>query len=294
MHLQAKHRKFIINDFKLPKIVTESPYFETQFSLLRDYNFEYVFDFVLRCIDDFKGKPDLFFDEVNQLSHELFEYVRSTYNDPRKYTCMVSTERYHNTTATYRSTLINPDAADKRYIRVDIKHACFNVLKELTFELDEFVTYSSLVHSFESYDEPVRDYVASSKRIRSYIFGSVQKQLIIHLEKHIISDIMDLIDSNDVAFKDCDEVTYHYSDELYEKVNSVIANYSLRKILRIDDFSLKSLDNGYIEVYDDNILFRGVPAHHFCEEYAKYYGHSVVEDYRVFNFENIPCMRLST
>ena len=40
MILTATYRNYIINDFKLPKIVTESPYFETQFSLLEEYDFK--------------------------------------------------------------------------------------------------------------------------------------------------------------------------------------------------------------------------------------------------------------
>lgn len=290
--MHPKYRKFIINDFKLPKIVVDDPFFDIQYQLLKEYHFQEVFEFVERCIDDF-GNIDLFFEEVNLLSNRMFNYVLESYEN--KFDAyrskLYGKDYYQKAQSQYSKTLINPDAIDKRYIRIDIKEACFNVLKVLTSDLDEHATYPCLVHSFSEFDEPVRDYVSKSKRIRSYIFGSIQKQLIIHIEKHIIGLLINEINLP-VVFKDCDEVVYHHTSDNLEVIEHVVHSSPFNNILRIEEFYFKSVDYGYVECHNDMVVFKGVPAHYFCEQYALYYSKPLENEYRIFNFENQPCMRL--
>lgn len=286
--MHPKYRKFIINDFKLPKIVPDSPYFETQFDLVKDYGFADAFNLTQRCIDDF-GQTDLFFEEVKLLSNKMFNHISSLYenytvNSPDKVF-------YDNATYEFNNTLINPEAANRSYIRIDIKQACFNVLKEMTSGMDDYVSYVEFVHRFSEFDEPVRDYVAASKRIRSYVFGSIQKKVIIHLEKSVIGSLIRNI-GNDVVFKDCDEVVYEMTQHNQQVIHSVVANSKYKNILRIEEFDLKRIDYGYVECHNDHIAFKGVPAHYFCEQYANYYLKPFHEHYKVFNFEGQPCMRL--
>lgn len=292
MILTATYRNYIINDFKLPKIVTESPYFETQFSLLEEYDFKRVFDFVEECIDDFSGKPELFFDEVNQLSLKIFNYVDMLYDGKsEKYRNKYSSTGYNNSVPEFRQQLFNPKSIDREFIRIDIIQACFNVLKELTTELDDFASYEGFVHSFDMYDESVRNYVSKSKRIRSYIFGVIQKPIIIHLEKHIIGELIESIDSP-LVFKDCDEIVYEYSDQLFQYIESILSSFKYRKIIRLETFHVHSLDHGYVEKHKNATIFKGVPSHYFCEIFAKYFNYDIINEYRVFNFDKVPCMRL--
>lgn len=283
-----KYRKFIINDFKLPKIVVDSPYFETQYELLKYYGFAESFEFVERCIDDF-GSIELFFEEVKLLSNTMFNYVAELY---KGYQVNVPDKAfYDNAKSEFNKTLINPEAANRSYIRVDIKQACFNVLKEMTSKLDDYVSYVEFVHRFNEFDESVRDYVAASKRIRSYIFGCIQKNIIIHLEKNIIGSIIKNVDG-DVVFKDCDEVVYELNDHNSLMVNEAVNASKFRKILRVEEFVLKPIDYGYVECHNDHIVFKGIPAHYFSEQYALYYLKPFHEHYKVFNFEDRPCMRI--
>lgn len=293
-NISEKQRKWIINDFKLPKIVTDSPYFETQYTLLKKYNFEYVFTMVEDLIDEFNGKSDLFFDEVNELSQILFDYIGKIYTDD--YMTIIKSnlnlDNYHNSKALYNKTLINPDSINERYIRIDIKKACFNVLRLMTTKLDDHPTYEHLVHSFDTYDEQVREYVAQSKRIRAFIFGVIQKQLIIHLERHIMGDLLSSIDIDDLVFKDCDEIVYYYTDDNLKAVKDVISKSKWKSILRIETFHLNALTDGYIECHNGYEIFKGVPADKFCEQYAEYYNCNIMNDYKVFNYNGVPCLRL--
>lgn len=287
-------RRYIINDFKLPKIVTDSPYFNSQAELLHDYGFGDTFSFVSNKVNEFQGNTELFFDEVNKLSYSLFNYILELYSndDIQKILSTTNKEPYNDLNVTYRNSLINDDAVGSDYIRLDINQACFNVLKVLTCKMDDFATYDYLVHSFHWFDEPVREYVAKSKRIRSYIFGSIQKQLIIHLEKHIMSELIQLMNINHAVFKDCDEIVMHDTVENYIKVENALESYRYKNIIRIERFSLKSIDHGYVEDYNGSIVFKGVPSDMFAEQYAKYYHYTPLDDYKVFNHQRIPCMRL--
>lgn len=293
-HIDDNHRRYIINDFKLPKIVADSPYFETQYYLLKEYGFEDTFKFVSEQIEEFEGNSDLFFDEVNKLSSQLFNYIIELYTNDyiKQIRDTLNTDQFHNIHTTYRNTLANDDAINQSYIRIDINKACFNVLRQLTSKLDAHASYDELVHSFTWFDEPVRNYVANAKRIRSYVFGGIQKQLIIHLEKHIISEIIERLGIQDYVFKDCDELVLPYSKENNVLVDNVLATYKLGKILRKEIFTLKKVDHGYIEDYNGTIVFKGIPADMFCEQYARYYGETMLNDYKVFNHQRIPCMRL--
>lgn len=289
--MHSKYRRYIINDFKLPKIVTLSPYFEDQYELLKDYGFEEAFIHVNSLIDDFHGSPSLFFEEVNTLSNKLHHDVYDMYQDSfDKWRSVYDVESFHNYRPRYRKYVDNDSVVGGKFIRIDIVKACFNVLSHLTDEMN-YHTFDCFVNSHTEYDEQICEYVSSSKRIRNYIFGSIQKELITHLEKHVLGSLMEEIDLP-VMFKGMDEILFEYSDEAFEKVQRVLSHSDFIDILKVEVFEVEGLDIGIAEVFEDEVVFKGAPADYFCEVYAKYYNLPIVSNFRVFNHHDQPCMRL--
>lgn len=290
--MNERFRQFVINDFKLPKIVARSPYFETQYSLISEYGVDHAFGHVRELINDFDGSDELFFREVNDLSHHMFKAAFEMYsNSFNYYRNRYNPSPYNETTPIHRKSLMNPETVDRSYIRIDIRQACFNVLQKLTDEMTH-TSFHTFVHSFSAYDYEISEYVACSKRIRSYIFGSIQKQLIIQLEKYIIGTLMKKINL-ELVYKSCDEAVYHYTDENEKIINDVIKDSPYADILRVETFFLSGIDGGYVELHDDgNVIFKCVPSDMFCEVYANYYGYTMLDGYRVFKHNDHLCMRL--
>jgi len=278
--LSSNHRRYIINDFKLPKIVCETPYFEKQFDLLENYGFLEAFNFAERCISEFEGNNDLFFEEVSKLSHDMFKYLERLYEGKNFYKSMHRKNTYNDTKSQFKNNIYNDDNVNRDLIRVDINKACFNVLRLMTSELNGYISYAQLVHDFNEYDDAVRDYVAASKRIRSYIFGSVQKNVIVHLEKSIMSLLIEKMNVNEVVYKGIDELVMDMKD--LRLVYDALSKMGIFKdILRVEEFTILPAKYGYVEVHDNKKVFKAVPSEHFCEVYADFYDIDIAPEYKV-------------
>lgn len=235
MELTNRLKRRFIKDCGLSIALTDSPYFEYFIDLYDKYF-------------NTKAKLNSFMEIVNRFNteSEVLDYL-STQTDTIIYN-IKNNELYQE----FLKANLQPYAIQNKYpsgsifkeyhtgkelISIDLSKANFQAMNYFNKDILNAKTYRDLLISNGVKDE----YVLNSKYIRQVIFGNLNSKRLDTIEKHMIYQIVEKIETLDVTILSVtsDEIVLEGSKELYEKITELVKDTSFD--VAVELFTLKTL-----------------------------------------------------
>lgn len=218
--------KRFVSDFKLPISVVYPEYvFMHQLELYEDeYDSETSWNALWDMIDNaYEGNPDLFLKEYYDVRDKI---ITDTMENPayKEFTQMDMKQFAFERPKVSKNNVYNGENIGKKFLSVDLSKANFQALKYVNPDIVLGAeTYKDFIAKFTSLD-----YVAMSKYSRQVIFGKLNVDRQITVEKYLINKIYELLtnDETDILYgltlvsMSNDELIFDASNADSEKVQS--------------------------------------------------------------------------
>lgn len=294
--------KRFCNDYSLPIQIYNPDFIEYYIDLYdKVYDTKAKYELFKTAVNEFKTE-DEFLAYGNELQETVLNYIKNVAEYTDLCNCNINElyplqnnlegVRYTKTVNLYRQ-----DNSGKDFISFDMRRANYQALKFYNSKIvNNTNTYEEFISKFTD-----KEYFKQSKHIRQYIFGKLNHDRIVHLERYLMQKVLFFLfdceyEPEDIVTYTTDEVIVHNTDDnrkgksFCNSASHSIKNYTDGLDIRVESFRLNYIGhNTYVKEFKyQNPVFKGGSSVYMPQIYKHYFNMPIKDIDLCFLYEKQP------